>query len=666
MTPNSVLQPSEAKTAGGWFCAYPPCFKCRQAPPPVRDLASDLAAALATKVPSDDEETTSFDGNADLKPRRADGRHACVNRLALQNLAHWSRVYRAHRFRHHQQTAGLTGLAWRGWLRELRAAQRAEWEKAQRASARRSFVVARSVFECWLHILQRGREVKVLAPVLADCLQDALDGHHLRKKYLSWRRWCGFLLQCRAADDQELLLLSFRCWQQSSVEQRHKRGVLLLCQRYSSVRLKRKSLFAWRGRLQRLTQVSESVLHWAARLATALAHKVQLAWHDTARRRRSSRQAEQELSLRRRSRLVGSWRLLLLRKVTAMGVAEAVLLNRALRWMRAWQQWAFAHARRRERDEVKLAIVRESRKRWWVERWCSAGRFQRLVDVAQRWDGQVLCRQLVRKAFLAWSAVMGLYACAEKAKKLPLPERPPRLLLGAALPLLRPCAFTAGAGRRSVARRAEGGTAVMPTEDEATELLRKKKEQTLEAIQKAAEQDAPVGEDLGKFWVNQPGQLSFEVQFNRGDQVKDLRKVIEKVTGIPPEAQELRGNGELMYKDGQMLEAVDLSDIWVMDDRDDSPERGEWNPDPEEDMDLLANPFKIGVYIFAIVLSIFWVTQVAGVNPYGKWPEGPRLDWSQVPEDLRPGGNPIQMPQSLSVGADAQEKMLKDRKKSQI
>ena len=23
-------------------------------------------------------------------------------------------------------------------------------------------------------------------------------------------------------------------------------------------------------------------------------------------------------------------------------------------------------------------------------------------------------------------------------------------------------------------------------------------------------------------------------------------------------------------------------DIWVMDDRDDSPERGEWNPDPEE------------------------------------------------------------------------------------
>ena len=28
--------------------------------------------------------------------------------------------------------------------------------------------------------------------------------------------------------------------------------------------------------------------------------------------------------------------------------------------------------------------------------------------------------------------------------------------------------------------------------------------------------------------MNQPGQLSFEVQFNRGDKVKDLRTVIEK------------------------------------------------------------------------------------------------------------------------------------------
>ena len=46
--------------------------------------------------------------------------------------------------------------------------------------------------------------------------------------------------------------------------------------------------------------------------------------------------------------------------------------------------------------------------------------------------------------------------------------------------------------------------------------------------------------------MNQPGQLSFEIQFNRGDRVKDLRTVIAKVTGIPAEAQEIRANGELL------------------------------------------------------------------------------------------------------------------------
>ncbi|CAK9049782.1 unnamed protein product [Durusdinium trenchii] len=171
-----------------------------------------------------------------------------------------------------------------------------------------------------------------------------------------------------------------------------------------------------------------------------------------------------------------------------------------------------------------------------------------------------------------------------------------------------------------------------------------------------------VEEAGGKFWVNQPGQLSFEIQFNRGDRVRDLRTVIEKVTGIPPEAQELRANGEMVDKEGQFLEAMDLSDIWVMDDRDDSPERGEWNPDPEEAGSRFHLP-RIGTYIFSAILTIFWVTQVAGVNPYGNWPEGPRLDWSQVPEDLRPGNTPIQRPQALTVEPEQEKKMIEQRNK---
>ena len=56
------------------------------------------------------------------------------------------------------------------------------------------------------------------------------------------------------------------------------------------------------------------------------------------------------------------------------------------------QRTAFSSARLA--DEVKSALLRQSRQRWTMERWCSAGRFQRMVDVAERWDGQVLCKQL--------------------------------------------------------------------------------------------------------------------------------------------------------------------------------------------------------------------------------------------------------------------------------
>mmetsp|Transcript_46932 Transcript_46932/g.87723 ORF Transcript_46932/g.87723 Transcript_46932/m.87723 type:complete len:256 (-) Transcript_46932:212-979(-) len=224
-------------------------------------------------------------------------------------------------------------------------------------------------------------------------------------------------------------------------------------------------------------------------------------------------------------------------------------------------------------------------------------------------------------------------------------------------------AFVGSSGTRQTSLRrraeAEGATAVLDVE----EARAKKKAETLEAIEKAAQQDAPTGEDLGVFWVNQPGQLSFEVQFNRGDNVRDLKSVIEKVTGIPPESQELRAGGDLLWKDNQILEPLDLSDVWVMDDRDDSPERGEWNPDPEEDMDPLSSPLKIAVYIFSGIVGLFWGTQILGVNPYANWPEGPREDWAKIPEDLRPGSTPIQRPRALDIDEGTQKMLLETRKK---
>ncbi|CAE8619769.1 unnamed protein product, partial [Polarella glacialis] len=151
--------------------------------------------------------------------------------------------------------------------------------------------------------------------------------------------------------------------------------------------------------------------------------------------------------------------------------------------------------------------------------------------------------------------------------------------------------------------------------------------------------DKPV---LGKFWVNQPGMIAFEVQWNEGDKVSDIRAVIEKVTDIPPDKQELKLGRYEIGPDGQLLEALDLEDVWLIDDRDEGERRGEYNPDPEDDTSTLASPGKVFFWVVIGILTLFWATQVAGVNPYANFPEGPRQDWSKVPYDLRPGNEPNQ------------------------
>merc|ERR1712190_60068 len=103
--------------------------------------------------------------------------------------------------------------------------------------------------------------------------------------------------------------------------------------------------------------------------------------------------------------------------------------------------------------------------------------------------------------------------------------------------------------------------------------------------------------------------------FDEGDKIRDLKFVIEKVTGIPPDKQILRFSGTEMRVDKQLLEALVLNDVWVEDDRDDPEIRGEYNPDPEE-AEEGASGTKIGVYLFSFIIFLFWITQVFGVNPY--------------------------------------------------
>lgn len=86
-----------------------------------------------------------------------------------------------------------------------------------------------------------------------------------------------------------------------------------------------------------------------------------------------------------------------------------------------------------------------------------------------------------------------------------------------------------------------------------------------------------------RFWVNQAGQISFEVEWDEGDKVKDLKEVVAKVSRIPRDVQELRCRGNPIGPDGQLLEGLDLSDVWVLDTRDEGERPGVFFNDAEED-----------------------------------------------------------------------------------
>ena len=55
-----------------------------------------------------------------------------------------------------------------------------------------------------------------------------------------------------------------------------------------------------------------------------------------------------------------------------------------------------------------------------------------------------------------------------------------------------------------------------------------------------------------------------------------------------------------------------IEDVWVMDDRDDSPERGEWNPDPDEATSWSG---RVG----RLVVSFFWMFGMLDLGAFCRW-----------------------------------------------
>lgn len=140
----------------------------------------------------------------------------------------------------------------------------------------------------------------------------------------------------------------------------------------------------------------------------------------------------------------------------------------------------------------------------------------------------------------------------------------------------------------------------------------------------------------GTFWINRPQQRSFEVRWEEGDTLGDLKSVIRQATDIPPKKQELRINGAEIYPDELVLEdlALEVSgvtaiaggkgpDIWLFDGRSDEereavdPPAGYYSELDDPDSQPFLDTFRVVFYGFFILpVTLYVVTQALGVNPF--------------------------------------------------
>jgi len=140
----------------------------------------------------------------------------------------------------------------------------------------------------------------------------------------------------------------------------------------------------------------------------------------------------------------------------------------------------------------------------------------------------------------------------------------------------------------------------------------------------------------GTFWVNRPNQRSFEVRWEEGDTLADLKAVIKEATNIPPKKQELRCNGAEIFPDELVLEDLALQvsgvaataggkgpDIWLFDGRSDEereavdPPEGYYSELDDPDSKPFLDAYRIFFYgVVILPVTLYVLTQALGINPF--------------------------------------------------
>lgn len=157
----------------------------------------------------------------------------------------------------------------------------------------------------------------------------------------------------------------------------------------------------------------------------------------------------------------------------------------------------------------------------------------------------------------------------------------------------------------------------------------------------------PTPEGGGRIWINQPGRVSFEVVYEYDDKIKDLKAEVARVTGVPINKLTLLQNGEPIGAEGQLLRGTTTSDIWVLDERDESARPGYWSG-PDEDDNTEWSGSKGFIYLVSFVTLALFAAQLAGYDALqialenARPKDQPVISWQELRQQQLRQANAVQ------------------------
>jgi len=156
----------------------------------------------------------------------------------------------------------------------------------------------------------------------------------------------------------------------------------------------------------------------------------------------------------------------------------------------------------------------------------------------------------------------------------------------------------------------------------------------------------------GLMWVNHAGRRSFEMEWEKGDTVADLKKEIVRVSMVPYGQQVLKSGGADLGEDFKYLENLaatrggKVPDVWLFDQRDREDiladeMQGEPYYSDDNDEDIPDPTTWVGRIFLGFIPALYVGTQILGINPFEPEQAGKMMDLPEMLGLAEPGSSVV-------------------------